>query len=87
MVHFMVVMRDEIVKRRKKKRIQKHRTLINAKGEEMIVQQNVKQKLESEMRQGKARSRVNRQALARYKRCRGQGNSSRTCGKDIVDNS
>jgi hypothetical protein len=72
-------------KQRKKKRIQRQGTLTKAEGEDIIAQKEVEQQLESETRQGKARSGVSRQASARCTRCREPGHNSRTCKKGTVD--
>jgi hypothetical protein len=97
MVHTAVLMRERIAslkrannaaterKKRKKKRIQKRGTLTKAEGEDIIAQKEVEQQLEGETRQGKARSGVSRQALARCTRCREIGHNSRTCEKRAVD--
>jgi hypothetical protein len=72
-------------KQRKKKRIQRQGTLTKAEGEEIIAQKEVEQQLESETRQGKARSGVSRQGLTRCTRCREPGHNSRTCKKPAID--
>jgi uncharacterized protein YaiL (DUF2058 family) len=57
-------------KKRKKKRIQRQGTLSKGEGEDIIAQEEAKQQLEEETRQGKAQLGVSRQALARCTRCR-----------------
>jgi hypothetical protein len=74
-----------IRKQRKKKRIQRQGTLTKGEGEDIIAQKGVEQQLESETRQGKARSGVSRQGSTRCTRCREPGHNSRTCKKDTID--
>jgi hypothetical protein len=84
MAYKSVLMRDRIAsleranhaattrRARKKKRIQKQGTLTKAEGEEIIAQKEVEQQIEGEMRQGRARLGVSRQASAHCTKCRCQ---------------
>jgi hypothetical protein len=75
---------DAATKRRsrKKKRIQKQGILTIGDGEDILVQQDAKQQITCEQRQGRERLGLCRQALARCTRCRETGHNSRTCKKD-----
>ncbi|KAH8636379.1 hypothetical protein IG631_08214 [Alternaria alternata] len=64
-------------KQRKKKRIQKQGTLTKGEGEDILAQREVEQQISREERQGRARSGLSRQALARCRRCRETGHNSR----------
>lgn len=72
-------------RQRKKKRIQKRRTLTKGEGEDILAQREADQQIEREQRQRGERPGLSRQALARCKRCRETGHNSRTCKKDAVD--
>jgi hypothetical protein len=73
-------------RQRKKKRIQKRRTLTKGEGQDILAQKEADQQIERERRQGGEQSELTRQALARCKRCRETGHNSRTCKQDTLDN-
>jgi hypothetical protein len=66
---------------RKKKRIQKQGVLTKGDREDILAQREADQQITREERQGRERSGLSRQALARCKRCRETGHNSRTCKK------
>jgi hypothetical protein len=68
-------------RQRKKKQIQKCRTLTKGEGEDILVQKEAEQQIEREQRQGRERSGLRRQALACCTRCREPGHNSHTCKK------
>ena len=95
--HEVVLLRDQVStlqkaikatterRKRSKKQIRNQKTLTKGEGEDIIAQKNAKQQQESKRREAVARSGVNRQAIARCKRCRETGHNSRTCQKDTID--
>ena len=72
-------------RQRKKKQIQKQKTLKKGEGEDILAQKEADQQIEHEQRQDGERSGLSRQALARCKRCRETGHNSYTCKKDALD--
>ena len=72
-------------RQRKKKQIQKRRTLTKGEGEDIIAQKEADLQIEREQRQGGERSGLSRQALARCRRCRETGHNSRTCKNNPLD--
>ena len=97
MIHSGVLLREQVAqlqkaneaatkrKERKKNQIQKRGTLTKAEGEDIIAQKDVKDQLKGEMRQGRAKAGVSRQAAVRCTLCRKTGHNSRTCKKDSID--
>ena len=69
---------------RKKQRIQKGGDLSKHEAEDLIAQLDVGAQVEGEMREGRARTSVDKQCKSHCRRCSETGRNWRTCKKDVV---
>jgi hypothetical protein len=74
-------------RQRKKKQIQKQEVLTKGAGEDLFAQREADKQTAHKQREGGGQSGHSHWALARCKRCRETGHSSRTCKLGIIHTS
>jgi hypothetical protein len=72
-------------KERKKKRIQKGGTLLQAEAEVIIAEREVAEQVVEERREERRQAGVTRRSTPRCKGCGNTGHNMRTCGRDAAE--